>query len=282
MTIPTGKALRILHISDTHLFSDGTLHYGVVDTAAALNRVLERAGALGALDVVVASGDLSDDGSVASYEALRDAVEPWAADRGAQVVYAMGNHDNAAGFEEVLGTRQGTMDLSGFRLLRLDTSVPHAGYGDLGDEQLGWLRSELATPAEHGTIVVAHHPPVPAETALLSALELEHPERLLEACAGGEVRAILSGHYHHALATSAWGMPVIVAPGIANTTDALAPAGRERATFGAGFAVVEVPEVGAIRTVFVCAPGPDDGTEIFDLDETEVARIAATSGANRS
>ena len=64
--------LRILHLSDTHLYGDGRLHYGIVDTVAALDRVLVRAGELEAVDLVVASGDLSDDGSAASYRLLRD------------------------------------------------------------------------------------------------------------------------------------------------------------------------------------------------------------------
>lgn len=274
----SSSPLRILHLSDTHLFGDGTLHYGMVDTLAATRRVLERAGRLGAVDVVVASGDLSDDGSAESYRRLRDEIEPWAAKRGATVVYAMGNHDNREAFETVLGPRRRALTVGGFRLVSLDTSVPGSGYGAIDADSLAWLRRELAAPAENGSIVVAHHPPVPASTALLAALELQNADELLEVCAAGDVRAILSGHYHHALATEAAGVPVIVAPGIANTTDALAPRGRERATMGAGFALVEVPERGSVRAVFVPAPGETDGTEIFDLDEDEVARVAAEFG----
>ena len=39
---PAERGLRILHLSDTHLFGDETLHYGSVDTLAALDRVLAR------------------------------------------------------------------------------------------------------------------------------------------------------------------------------------------------------------------------------------------------
>ncbi|WP_236609499.1 metallophosphoesterase [Leifsonia xyli] len=68
--------LRILHLSDTHLRGDGRLHYGIVDTLAALDRVLAHASSLGAVDVVAASGDLSDDGSPASYRLLQERLEP--------------------------------------------------------------------------------------------------------------------------------------------------------------------------------------------------------------
>ncbi|TAM71166.1 MAG: hypothetical protein EPN48_02100 [Microbacteriaceae bacterium] len=293
--------MRILHLSDTHLSGDGSLHYGVVDTRAALQRVLDRAAGLGAIDVVVASGDLSDDGSTASYQALRAAIEPWAARRGAAVVYAMGNHDLPAAFEAVLGDREGVRTVRGFRIVHLDSSVPGYGYGDVTAVQLDRLRKLLAEPAENGTILVVHHPPVPASTPLLVALELQHPNVLLAVCTGAagsvgdrvvngnhvvnnngsDVRLILSGHYHHSVATAAAGIPVVVAPGITNTTDALAPAGTERATVGAGFALIEVPIAGAPRATFVSAPGPDDGRELFNLDAAAIQRIAREAGPQR-
>lgn len=275
----TPAGLRILHLSDTHLFSDDTLHYGRVDTLAALQRTLARAASLDAIDVVVASGDLSDDGGEQSYRLLAAQLAPFAADHGAELVYAMGNHDLRAGFEAVLGARETVVTRTGFRIVTLDTSVPGAGYGALDAEQLERLAGILAVPAPHGTVVVLHHPPVPAASALLAALELSNPQALLDVCAAGDVRLVLAGHYHHALAAHADGLPVVVAPGVANSSDPIAPAGTERAVVGSGFAVIDLPLAGDPRVVFLPAPGPGDGTEIFDLDADEVARIAAAAGS---
>lgn len=279
--------VRILHLSDTHLFGDDTLHYGVVDTAAALDRALTAASGIEDIDAVVLSGDLSDDGSPESYRRLRSTVDPWAAERGATVVYAMGNHDVRAGFEEVLGARTGTTTVGGVRIVRLDSSVPGYGYGAIDDAQLDWLREELsADPAP--AIVVLHHPPTLAMTPLLILLGLHIPPRLLKVCAGTPVLAILAGHYHHALVTAEQGIPVIVAPGIANTTDAHAPAGHERAHIGSGYAVVDiplgttVPDTAAARpaprVTVHAVPGPDDGRLLFDLGPDEVAAIGAKAG----
>jgi 3',5'-cyclic-AMP phosphodiesterase len=275
---PVEPALRILHLSDSHLFGDDSLQYDQVDTLAALQRVLERAGTVDRADALVLSGDLSNDGSVQSYRRLRRLVEPWAAAHGSAVVYAMGNHDLPAGFEEVLGDREGVTTVRGFRIVCVDSSVPGAGVGELRPAQLDWLRGVLQTPAPNGTVLVLHHPPVPAATALLAALELRNPEQLLEVCRGTDVRLILCGHYHHPMAAEFGGIPVVVAPGIANTSDALAPAGTERATVGSGFAVVELPVSGAASTIFVSVPGPNDGAEIFNLTPDEVQRIAREAG----
>jgi Icc protein len=276
------RGLRILHLSDTHLFGDETLHYGSVDTLAALDRVLARADELAQVDVVVASGDLSDDGSEESYRRLASRLGPWANARSAAVVYAMGNHDLRDGFETILGARETVTEIAGFRIVAVDTSVPGAGYGNIDAAQLDRLRDILATPAPQGTVVVLHHPPVPASSALLAALELQNPGDFLETCAAGDVRLILAGHYHHALSTEAAGIPVVVAPGIANTADPIAPAGTERATVGSGFAVIDLPNAASPqplpRALFIAAPSPADGAELFDLGPAEVERIAAAAG----
>ena len=270
--------LRILHLSDTHLLGNPDARHNGVDTTLALDRVLARAAQVEGIGLVVASGDLSEDGSVAAYEKLRDRLEPFAAARGAQVSYAMGNHDRRAGFEQVLGERDGALAVGGFRVLRLDTSVPGAGYGALFPEQLEWLRDQLAADASLGTIIVMHHAPVPAWSALLRALELQGVSDVLSVLAGGDVRLVLSGHYHHSVATWGGGIPVIVAPGVTNTTDALAPGGRERAAAGSGFAVIDLPELGAPAATFVNVPADGGDGWLFDMDPATVKRIATEYG----
>lgn len=277
--VPAPKALTILHLSDTHLAGDGSRHYGMVDTGAALRRVLRRAETLRGIDVVVMSGDLSDDGSAESYRLLQTVIAPWAEDRGAPVLQVMGNHDVRAGFESVLGARTGVVRVGGVRFLRLDSSVPGFGYGLVDAVQLGWLRDELRTPAEHGSVVVLHHPPVAARTPLLRALELQNPDELLDTFAGSDVRLVLAGHFHHPLATTVRGIPLVVAPGITNTTDVLAAPGHERAVMGSGAALVTLPLDGLSPSVaYITAPAESDGTEIFDHTPDRVAALARKSG----
>jgi hypothetical protein len=197
----------------------------------------------------------------------------------------------------------------GFRVVTVDTSVPGAGYGRLDDAQHDRLRVALAGgedpdraadpgwAAPRPTVVVLHHPPVPARSALLAALELQDPGPFLEVCAEAGVAAVLAGHYHHALVTSAQGVPVVVAPGVANSSDPLAPCGHERAEVGSGFAVVDVPgapgpdddaadgPAQAVSVVVVPVPHASDvadGTELFDLPPDEVERIAALAGPGAS
>lgn len=288
--MPASSSLRVLHLSDTHLVGDDSLHYGRVDTLSSLSSALESFSALGQLDLVVASGDLSEDGSPRSYQRLRAAIEPWAAAHHAAVVYSMGNHDDRVSFRRVLGnghgatpepSAQGPIDavseIGAWRVVTLDSSVPGAGYGELGAKQLEWLRSVLTTPAGSGTILIMHHPPVPASTALLQALELYNPEDLVDIVRGSDVRVILSGHYHHAVSDSFAGVPVIVTPAIANTTDVLVPEGTERAVVGAGGTLVTL-NAGAVRAVSLRSFGPHDGEQLFHLDRATVEQFVREAG----
>lgn len=270
--------LRLLHLSDTHLTGDGSLHHGLVDTTAALDRVLQRAVTAGPLDAVVLAGDLSDDGSPASYAALRSRVDRFAADHGAVVVAVPGNHDDRAAFELALGPRCAVHDVRGHRIVALDTSVPGAGYGHVPPGLLTWLAEALAPPAPGGAVVVLHHPPVPAASTLLRALELVEPEPLLDVLEAAGVRLVLAGHYHHGMVQQVRGIPVVVSPGVANHSDPLAAVGTERAVAGAGMDLVDLSDDGAVRVTFLESPGPDDGAEVFALDAAAVRSIAEAAG----
>lgn len=287
--------LRILHLSDTHFSGDGGRHYGVVDTAEHLHRTLAHVGHL-LFDLVVVSGDVSEDGTEESYRSIRDQILPWAQARGARVVFAMGNHDRRDSFRAVLGGGQADaeeqelpgIDLDrpvasmvthdGWRVIVLDSSVPGVGYGDLEPDQKRFLRDALATPAEHGTVVVVHHPPVRAQTDLLQALSLDESDgrELIDIVRGTDVRVILSGHYHLPITEFVAEVPVTVAPGVTNISRAFGDPAEEAAIDGFGGSVVTI-EDDRLRVVpFVERLAPDD--LVFHFDADAVADIIQDAG----
>lgn len=273
--------MRLLHLSDTHLLAGGRLHRDQVDTAAALERVLAHAAAWSddrAVDAIVATGDLSDDGSPESYRTLRRMLESAAAQWNCPVLATTGNHDDRAAFETVFGPADGVSDVRGVRIIRLSSTVPGRGYGALSAEQLDFLHSHLATPSPAGSVLALHHPPVPAHTALLAALELIDPQALWSRVAGTDLRTVLAGHFHHPLITAVGPVTVAVAPAVANTTDLTAPSDRERAVRGSGYTLVEIAADGTPTVLPVRVPAADDGAELFDLSPAEVARLAADYG----
>lgn len=283
--------LRILHLSDTHLFGDDRLHYGKVDTTAALDAMLARCASLRDLDLIVVSGDCSDDGSADSYRKLAERVDPLAQRHRAPVIYAMGNHDERAGFAAVLGNGHsgghaggvapidGVSTVRGWRVITLDTSVPGgAAYGMLRPSQLDWLKDLLATDADRGTIVLMHHPPVNAQASLLRTMQLQDPAALAEVIGDSDVRIILAGHFHHQLASDLDGIPVVVAPGIANCTDPTTDPSVNRTIRASGANLVEVGVASHNAYAFYVAD-PRFGETLDELDSGQIASIAEALGS---
>lgn len=217
----------IAHLSDTHFLAGERRLYGAVDTERNLVRALEQ---LERSDIrpeaLIFTGDLADLGEPDAYAALRRVVEPVAERMGAQVVWVMGNHDERLQYSQALfdaateAPQDRVYDIRGLRIISLDTTVPGYHHGDLSEAQLEWLAAELATPAEHGTLIAVHHPPIP--TPLLWAmqmLELGNQDRFAETIAGTDVRGILAGHLHYSTHSLVAGIPVSVAAATCYTLD---------------------------------------------------------------
>lgn len=217
----------IAHISDTHLLGGGRPLYGQVNTVDHLTRAmaqLERSSAKP--QAIVFTGDLADLGEPDAYERLQRIVLPAAARMNAQVIWVMGNHDERIDYSRLLFGEESSLpqdrvyDVDGLRIISFDTTVPGYHHGEITDAQLEWLAAELATPAEHGSILAIHHPPIP--TPMLEAmgmLELDDQPRLAAVLRGSDVRAILAGHLHYSTHSTFAGIPVSVASATCYTLD---------------------------------------------------------------
>lgn len=222
----------IAHLSDPHVLAS-SLQYGVIDTEARLREALDRLAHIRpSPDALVFTGDLADLGEPAAYARLREVVEPVAAAMGAQVVWVMGNHDERTAYSgELFGAasdapQDRVHDIAGLRIVALDSTVPGYHHGALTDDQLQWLRDVLATPAQHGTLIALHHPPIPTPLLPVAAIiELEHQHRLAEVIAGTDVRGVIAGHLHFSTWSTFAGVPVSVASA---TCYLAAPAPRDR------------------------------------------------------
>ena len=217
----------VAHLSDVHLLAHGALQYGVVRPESGLELVLERLRRLEPVpQALVFTGDLADKAEPEAYARLRELVEPAAEAMGAAIVWVIGNHDERGPYARGLfdsdddGPQDRVHDLGGLRIVALDSSVPGYHHGDLTDDQLDWLREVLSTPAEHGTILAMHHPPIPLPTIEPGAvLELLGQDRLAAVIEGTDVRQVLGGHYHYTSHSTFAGVPVSVASASCYTTD---------------------------------------------------------------
>lgn len=295
--------MRILHLSDTHLLDHGAPHRGLVDTTGLLREVVDAASELLRHDLVVVSGDIADDGGPAAYKYARRQVERLTEEWGCPSVWVLGNHDQRSGFREILGDGVLTesiaaaglpggtgardedpepvqIDLHGLRVVALDTSVPQKGYGEIGAAQLAWLRRVLEQTAPRGTVLVLHHAPLtPQPSVLHGALRLADAPALADVLAGSDVRLALGGHVHEPALAEVAGVPVVLAPAVANRAETSVPA-EEAAVRGTGWLSIDLPEAAgdpiAVREHRLARP--DDGEPIFRLTADQVRQIGEAAG----
>lgn len=305
--------MRILHLSDAHVLAHGAPHRGAVDTSGLLTAVVDASATLLRHDLIVVTGDITDDGTPAAYEFARRQIERLSEDWACPSVWVMGNHDQRTGFREVLGDGVLTdplsdsgppggtgigpegpepvhFDLDGLRVVALDTSIPQKGYGQVGAAQLAWLTETLAEPAPHGTLLLLHHAPLtPLPSALHGALRLADAPALAETIAGTDVRLVLGGHVHEPILAEAGGVPVIAAPAVANRAENSVPS-EEAAVRGSGWLSIELPDAepsedpstgpssAPIRVLEHELELPDDGEPSFRFTADEVAQIGVLAG----
>lgn len=202
--IHPAPASVIAHLSDTHLLAGGALLADLVDTEAHLRATAERLREAAAdADAIVVSGDIADLGETEAYALAREILEPVAAEIGAPIVWAVGNHDERPEMRAALGLPGEPLDpidlvheVGALRIVSLDTSLVGWHHGGFDDGQAEWLAAALAEPPALGTVLVMHHPPLPYRSKLMRLLEFRDEQRLAEVLGAGDVRAILSGHLH--------------------------------------------------------------------------------------
>ena len=219
-----------MQLSDIHLTVSGIGPHEA-RTRDNLLAALREVGAAGLRpDVFLLTGDLADAGEGPCYADLAAIMADAASASGASVVYLPGNHDDRKAFRgRLLGDGDGggvpgapvnqTHWREGLRIIALDSTIPGEDGGNLDDETIAYLRSELAAPAPDGTIVAMHHPPILSPIEPMARMALRDPGRLRDAIAGSDVRLVLCGHTHHEAFGMLGAIPVWVSPALAYRLD---------------------------------------------------------------
>jgi 3',5'-cyclic-AMP phosphodiesterase len=213
------KQIRIAQISDLHIKPPGTLAYGKVDTAKALERCIAALNEFApALDFVVISGDLADAPSVEEYDHLKRLLAPL------KFPFAgiPGNHDSRemmraafpdAAYALPAGPLNQKIEVGELDLLLLDSSVPGKPHGELDAPTLQWLDATLASSSGRPALVFLHHPPFLTgiwhmdrqnlhNAAELAVIIQRHPR----------VQLVATGHVHRATLTMFAGRPCTICP----------------------------------------------------------------------
>jgi Icc protein len=212
------RPVHIAQISDLHIKPPGSLAYGRVNTANALERCVATLNEFRPKpDLVVISGDLADTPTVEEYEYLVRLLAPLAL----PFVAIPGNHDSRelmrAAFPQVCAFPTGPLNQSvavgALDLVLLDSSVAGKPHGELDAPTLQWLDAILASAPDRPALLFLHHPPFQTGIWHMDRQHLANADELAPIVRRHpRVRLIAAGHVHRATLTMFGGVAATICP----------------------------------------------------------------------
>jgi Icc protein len=206
--------LRVLHLTDPHLFAnpEGALR-GTV-THASLGAVLDHYRQSDwEADLVVVTGDLIHDDSAKAYDHFRGLL----GDTGLPVYCLPGNHDVRGLMRAALSTPPfhycASIEASNWLIVCLDSCVEGSAGGFLDKAEAERLGTEIEASAAEHVLVCLHHPLIPTGSAWLDSVGLENAgEALDQIAAHSGVRLCIFGHVHQDLEEQHRGVRLLATP----------------------------------------------------------------------
>lgn len=203
-----------VHFTDTHIMAGGTYGPSRMDTAVTLRQIvavlnaMEPRPAFGIVGGDLCSPDLLDRSRTLtaeeyepSYRLLREIL----GELTFPTHLILGNHDHRAAFHRVMATgapsseapHRWSFAYGGCRFVGLDSHVPGQPWGEVGADQLAWLRAELTTYRGQPTFGFVHHHPWPVGVAWMDAMPLRNGDDVIAVLREfPDVRWIVCGHVH--------------------------------------------------------------------------------------
>lgn len=180
-------SVTIAHVSDLHVESEyysSDLAYNVQERLSELEP-----------DVLVITGDLTDNGYPREYTGAKDLTDRFKARR---KLVVPGNHDarnmGYTVFEDVFGTRFPSVDVGWLKIQGIDSSEPDIDDGHIG--RLAYTLVERSLGGREIKVVALHHHLIPVPgTGRERNIPVDAGD-FLELIAKLGVNAVLSGHKH--------------------------------------------------------------------------------------
>lgn len=191
-------AIHLVQLSDMHLFGNTHSELLGVNTLDSFQAVLELVKReMGRTDLIILSGDISQDGSKTSYETLVRCLRPF----NIPTVCFPGNHDDvdtmAALFPNDFISMNRHLILGNWQLVFLNSQKVGEVPGYLDAAQLNFLEHCLQQRPHHHTIVMFHHHPIPVGAAWLDNLNLKNADEFWQVLSHySNVKAVFFGHVH--------------------------------------------------------------------------------------
>ena len=214
----------IAQISDCHIRDSTGMFGDLVDTSETLARVVRHLNSLSPVpDVILATGDLTDDGTEVQYSKFLDLVSSLEI----PLLPIPGNHDvwdtfRSAFCDHLLNTATEehcsyVVDGYPVRLIGLDTLTPGRHDGLFHDGHEDWLDHVLQMEPDRPTLIFTHFPPFTSGLTFMDLSGLEGADRLRNVLEHHpQVKLLVAGHLHRPIQTVIGSTLVSVCPSTGN------------------------------------------------------------------
>ncbi len=202
----------IVQITDCHLAADPLQVYRGISPHQNLKTLMRKVKPMKP-DLLLASGDLSEDGSQASYRVLQQYLSP----HGVPVLALPGNHDDVELLADAFpGSPVDTIKVSEhgpWQIIRLNSCIPGKPEGRLSEKTLTELECLLKNNESRPKLIAVHHQPIFIGSPWIDKYPLLDPEVLLGLIDHRrDVKAVLWGHIHQAFETGRNGTAMLGGP----------------------------------------------------------------------
>jgi Icc protein len=243
--------IRVLHLTDPHLFADSDGELRGTVTSASLQAVLDHYAAAGwRAHRALVTGDIIQDDSAAAYDRFRDALLPLKM----RVHCVPGNHDIADLMHPVCSRPPFSYcayeEIGDWLLVGIDSCVPGKAGGAMREDELDRLSDIVTRSASRHVLVFVHHPPVAMGSKWLDTVGMGNGDILLERLnALNRVRVLAFGHVHQSYDVEHDGVRVLATPSTCRqfrpgsdefSVDDMPPAYRRLELHGDGSVVTEL------------------------------------------
>jgi 3',5'-cyclic-AMP phosphodiesterase len=211
MNMPS-HCLRIVQLSDTHLFSEPNRELLGIATAESLKTVLS-AVRQAQPDLLLLTGDLSQDETARSYEQLRDLITPL----GIPTYWLPGNHDQPELMAQILENEvissQKLFEQQGWNFILLNSTQPGEVDGYFSPAALIELEQQLQHLPVQPTLIGLHHPPCAVGSDWMDQISLRQPADFCAVIARyPQVKLVLFGHIHQEFSAHRAGVQYLGCP----------------------------------------------------------------------
>ena len=203
--------IRVLQITDPHLFADPNSTLMGINTSETLDEVLAKIQSdYQEMACLLVTGDLTQDDSEASYQHLKEKLFQVQA----PCYWLRGNHDQPHLMEAVdPSAMQKQVILGDWQIVLLNTQVEGKIHGYLSETELELLETCLRQDPDRHTLLAIHHHPAPINSRWMDQIMLKNPDDLARVIAHHDnIRGIIHGHVHQARKYQFCDLPVMATP----------------------------------------------------------------------